>query len=142
LFSKIWRRQKNKEVCMKKGILFALVFLTTTAYAWTLKTGTYDLSGGNTSYGGGAYYGELVIAPQGENYSVIWRTGSRQTQVGIGILQDDILSVAFTDVSNNQFWGVASYRVRPFGELEGRWTAADGQTQKPEYLIWKSYATY
>lgn len=119
-----------------------MLFLATGAYAWTLQTGTYDLSGGNTSWGTGAYHGEVVIAPQGDNYSVIWRVGSRQTQVGIGILQDDILSVAFTDLSNNLFWGVASYRVRPFGELEGKWTSADGQTQKPEFLSWKNYSTY
>jgi hypothetical protein len=126
---------------MKKGMFLAMLFLVTGAYAWTLRTGTYEASGGS-SYGSGVYYGEVVIAPQGDNYSVIWRTGAGQTQVGIGILQDDVLSIGFTDLNNSRFWGVASYRVRPFGELEGRWTASDGQTQKIEYLVWKNHYTY
>jgi hypothetical protein len=128
---------------MKKAIFLVALFmgLVNGAYAWTLKTGTYDLSGGNSSWGS-SYQGEVIIEPQGNNYRVIWLVGTRQTQVGVGILQDDILSVAFTDVSNSTFWGVASYRVGPFGELEGRWTSVDGQTQKPEYLAWKSYSTY
>lgn len=112
------------------------------AYAWTLKTGTYDLSGGNGNWGGTGYHGEVVIAPQGDNYSVIWRVGSKQTQVGIGILQDDILSIAFTDLSNPSFWGVAAYRVGPWGELEGKWSSYDAVTYKPEHLIWKNHYTY
>ncbi len=126
---------------MKNWILLAMLFLNTSAFAWTLKTGTYDLSGGNGTFGGG-YQGEVVIAPQGENYAVIWRVGSQQTQLGVGILKDDVLSVAFTDLSNNSFWGVASYRVKAFGELEGSWTSYNGKTQKPEYLVWKSFSTY
>jgi hypothetical protein len=127
---------------MKKMFFIVMLFLgfVQGAYAWTLQTGTYDLSGGNTSWSG--YRGEVVIAPQGENYSVVWRVGTKQAQIGIGILQDDILSVAFTDLSNNSFWGVASYRVRPFGSLEGVWTSADGTVQKPEYLSWKNYSIY
>lgn len=127
---------------MKKWILLAMLFLSTGAYAWTLKTGTYDLSGGNSTWGGTGYQGEVIIAPQGDNYSVIWRVGSRQTQLGIGILQDDVLSVAFTDLSNSTFWGVASYRVGPWGELEGKWSSYDGQSQKLERLVWKTYSTY
>ena len=127
---------------MKKWILLAMLFFSTGAYAWTLKTGTYDLSGGNSNWGGSGYQGEVIIAPQGDNYTVIWRVGTRQTQLGVGILQDDILSVAFTDLSNSTFWGVASYRVGPWGELEGKWSSYDGQAQKPERLVWKSYSTY
>ena len=126
----------------KMFLLFAFMGLVSGAYAWTLKTGTYDLSGGNNTWGGGGYLGEVVIAPQGDNYSIIWRIGTKQAQVGIGILQDDVLSVAFTDLSNNTFWGVASYRVRPFGDLEGRWSSYDGQTHKSENLTWKNHSTY
>ncbi len=115
--------------------------LTSGAYAWTLKTGTYDLSGGNSSWGSG-YEGEVVIAPQGDNYSVIWRIGSRQAQIGVGILRDDIFSVAFVDASNPSFWGVASYRVNVWGDLEGRWTESDGTISKSEILTWKNYFTY
>lgn len=126
----------------KMFLLMAALLLISSAHAWNLKTGTYALSGGNSSWGGGTYQGEVVIAPQGENYSVIWRIGNRQAQIGIGILQDDVLSVAFTDVSNPAFWGVASFHVKAFGEIEGRWTGYDGTSTKPEYLVWKSYSTY
>lgn len=128
---------------MKKALFLMALFLSLTSsiYAWTLKTGTYDLSGGNNT-GGGGYRGEVIIAPQGDNYKVIWMIGSKQAQVGVGILHNDILSVAFTDVGNPSFWGIASYRVGPWGELEGKWTASDGVTSKPEYLVWKNYYTY
>lgn len=129
-----------------KRLLSLMVFLALSfangAFAWTLKTGTYDLSGGNNNWGVNGYHGQVIIAPQGNNYSVIWRIDGRQTQVGVGILQEDILSVAFTDFSNNGFWGVASYRVRPFGELEGVWTSYSDVIQKPEHLVWQSYSTF
>ncbi len=125
---------------MKKLIL-SLCFVSS-VFAWTLKTGTYDLSGGNSSWLGSGYQGEVVIAPQGDNYQVIWRIGSRQAQIGVGILKDDILSVAFVDASNPAFWGVVSYRVGPWGELEGVWTSSEGVTQKPEYLVWKNSFIY
>lgn len=126
---------------MKKGFFLIAMFLSlaSSAHAWTLKTGTYALSGGNSNWSGSGYQGELTITPQGDNYSVIWRIGNRQAQIGIGILQDDVLSVAFIDAANPSFWGVASYRVKAFGELEGKWSAFDGTTNKPEYLVWKSY---
>jgi hypothetical protein len=129
---------------MKKTAFLLVIFLALTSggYAWTLKTGTYDLSGGNNNWGNSGYHGEVVIAPQGENYSVIWRIGSKQTQIGVGVLQGDVLSVAFTDVANPSFWGVASYRVNAWGELEGKWTSYDGLTSKPEHLLWKNYFTY
>ena len=129
---------------MKKMGFLLVIFLTLAsgAYAWTLKTGTYDLSGGNNNWGNAGYHGEVVIAPQGENYSVIWRIGSKQTQIGVGILQDNVLSVAFTDIANPSFWGVASYRVNAWGELEGTWTSYDGVISKPEHLLWKNYFTY
>lgn len=119
-----------------------LVLMSATVFGWTLNTGTYELSGGNSSRNGTGYQGEVIIAPQGQNYSVIWKVVSRQAQIGVGILKDDILSVSFVDTDNPAFWGVASYRVGPWGELEGTWTSNDGTTQKPEILIWKNSFTY
>lgn len=128
---------------MKKfGLIMAALFLMSSVHAWTLKTGTYTLSGGNDNWASSSYQGEVVIAPQGDNYSVIWRIGNRQAQVGVGILQSDVLSVAFTDVGNPSFWGVASFRVKAFGEIEGKWAGYDSTTTKPEYLVWKNYSTY
>jgi hypothetical protein len=128
----------------KTGFIFACIFLTLVNCAYAsvaLRTGTYQLSGGNSNWGGSAYQGEVIIRQQGENYSLTWRIGSRQAQVGIGILHHDILSVSFFD-SLTQAWGVVSYRIVRDGELEGKWTMFDSYTQKPEYLIWKNYSTY
>lgn len=128
---------------MKKTVFLMALFLSfvSSGYAWILRTGTYDLSGGNNT-GGTGYHGEVIIAPQGDNYKVTWLIGSKQAQVGVGVLHNDILSVAYVDAGNPSLWGVASYRVGPWGELEGRWTAFDGVASKPEYLVWKNYHTY
>ncbi|MES2273594.1 MAG: hypothetical protein V4487_05345 [Chlamydiota bacterium] len=134
---------------MKKTLLsficlFFALFSTAHAYSpysYLLRSGTYQLSGGNTKWNGGAYQGEVVIQPQGENYSVVWFIGSSQAQIGVGILENDILSVAFQDLSNATV-GVVSFRIVADGELEGKWTSLDGYSQKPEYLVWKSYFTY
>lgn len=121
---------------MKK---FMLLFLAcaATGFAYPrLWCGTYQLSGGNTKWSGGAYQGEVTIQPQGENFRVVWQIGSSQKQVGIGILYRDVFSVAYVDALSGA-WGVASYKLVADGELEGRWTFSDGTNQKPEYLIWK-----
>ena len=129
---------------MKKMIFLMAIFLSfaSSSYAWTLKSGTYDVAGGNSDWGGTGYRGEVVIIPQGDTSKVIWRINGQQTQVGIGILQDDVFSVAFTDLSNAAFWGIASYRVGPWGDLEGRWCSFDQATTKPEVLKWRNYNTY
>lgn len=124
----------------KMGFIFGCAFLAfvNTAFASAiLRSGVYQLSGGNSSWGS-SYQGDVIILPQGENYSITWRIGTRQTQVGIGILNQDILSVAYFD-NLTHAWGVASYRIIRDGELEGRWTTYESTIQKPEYLIWKSY---
>jgi hypothetical protein len=127
---------------MRKLFLLCVLFLAVTSYASAaypkLRTGTYLLSGGNTKWADSGYRGEVIIEPQGENYRLIWRIGSAQSQYGVGILYDDILSVAFCDGSNTN-WGVVSYRLVADGELQGRWTSYTGTSQKPEYLIWKGY---
>ena len=126
---------------MKKMIfLFLFCAINCFAYANTrLRTGTYFMSGANSKWSATGYQGEVVIQQQGENYRVTWYVGSSQSQVGIGILNDNILSVSFCDTNNRTFWGVASYRIVGDGELEGRWTSVDGTGQKPEYLAWQHY---
>ena len=123
---------------MKKMFLLCLL-LAASGFAYpSLWPGTYALSGGNSKYGGSGYHGEVTIYPQGDNYRVVWRIGSSQTQVGVGILYEDIFSVAYCDATKN-LWGVVSFRLIRDGELEGRWASFNGTTQQPEYLIWKSY---
>ncbi|MBS0625013.1 MAG: hypothetical protein JSS32_03075 [Verrucomicrobia bacterium] len=126
---------------MKNFLICLFVVCASTAFSWGLKTGTYDLVGYNAN--GSTYYGEVVIAPQGDNYSVTWRVGSNQAQLGVGIHRDwdSVFSVAFADLSKN-FWGVASYKIGVFGELEGAWCGANGSTQGTEILKWRSYSIY
>lgn len=126
---------------MKKTMFLAILFLglTQSVYAWTLKTGTYELRGESRGWNG--YKGEVIIAPHGDVYTVVWLIGSKQAQIGVGILKNDILSVAFSDLTQNAFWGVASYKVGPWGDLEGTWVDYTGSSQKSEYLAWKSYST-
>ncbi len=115
------------------------IFCATVAFAYPrLWTGTYALSGGNSKWGSSAYQGEVTIQPQGENFQVVWKIGAKQSQVGIGILYNGILSVSYTDSSSGD-WGVASFRLVSDGELEGRWTSYSGTSQKPEYLVWKGH---
>ncbi len=128
---------------MKKYcLLFALLFCAGNCFAFypRLWMGTYALNGVNNNWGYVSYQGEVTIQPQGENFSVVWRVGSRQTQVGVGILTGDVLSIAFTDLNaSSGFWGVASFRLVADGELEGTWTTIDGLVQSPEYLVWKGF---
>ena len=120
---------------MKKIFLLLFLAVASTSFAWELKTGTYSLFG--TSPSGSAYHGTVVIAPQGDNYSVTWYIGNTQTQVGVGILRswEDVLCVAFADLSKG-YWGTASYKVGAWGEIEGVWTSSTGYYQGTESLRW------
>ena len=120
---------------MKKAILCCLLFAAAGFAAPKLKTGTYQLSGAYSKWGGDAYEGDVTIYPQGENYVVEWFQRHRKIKEGIGILCNDTLSVAYQDMQG-RFWGVAIYKLKKDGELEGRWTNHSNHSQKPEYLIW------
>ncbi|MDE3045691.1 MAG: hypothetical protein KGJ02_03510 [Verrucomicrobiota bacterium] len=123
---------------MKK--LIASLLFAISAYSYHLPSGTYQLSGSSSRWSNG-YQGEVIIQPQGENYSLRWRIGSSQSQIGIGILNGNVLSVAYLDEATRVF-GVVSYRLVDDGVLEGKWSTIDGTTQKPEFLAWKNYFTF
>lgn len=130
------------KVSMQKVLFSFFLGLANICFAWTLSTGTYELSG--SSADGTPYHGEVVIKRQGNNYRVEWYTGGRSTQIGVGMLDSwsNIFSIAFADASNPKFWGVASYTLNIFGELEGKWTTHDGYSYGVDRLIWKNYSTY
>lgn len=127
---------------MKKTLICLFLGLITTAFPWALKTGTYNLTGSSAN-NGRTYHGQVIIAPQGQNYQVIWKVGNSQTQVGVGIYRDweDVLSVAYLDL-DTRVWGVASFKVGAYGELEGKWTTAEGTNQGTEYLTWQNSFLY
>lgn len=102
-----------------------------------IKPGTYELRGSNTPSGHLDYRGEVTIVPQGENYALIWKIGRSQTQVGVGILHKNILSVSYVDTSRGVS-GVMSFQLLSDDELEGKWAGLNDTIYGREYLIWKN----
>ena len=85
-------------------------------------SGTYSVSG--TNPGVGAYTGKLTITPRGDVYDVSWWI-AKEHYTGVGIVVNDKLSVAYT--GGDRSWiGVASYRQRSDGSLDGRWAVQGG----------------
>lgn len=123
---------------MKKLLTLAIFLLCGNAYALQLKAGTYELVGSNNTSGDVHYRGEVTITPQGNNYGLKWNIGSSQTQVGVGILHNDVLSVAYFDSSGNAF-GVVSFHLISNTELEGKWSPMFGTSFGREHLLWKGY---
>ncbi|HSX03416.1 MAG TPA: hypothetical protein VLG76_01660 [Rhabdochlamydiaceae bacterium] len=119
-----------------KKLMLAMACLIST-YAYALQTGTYELWGSSHPTGEFNYRGEVCIAPQGENYSLFWKIGNSNVQVGVGILRKDVLSVAYHDLSQNTD-GVASFCQISENVLEGKWTGFKSNTYGREYLVWKS----
>ncbi len=104
-----------------------------------LRTGSYALEG----YGGSlsaqpSYRGEVFIAKTGEVYKLEWSIGG-QVQRGVGILEDNILSVGYVDLTGGdiQDAGVVSYRVVKEGKLEGKWSSILAQETGREILTWQ-----
>jgi hypothetical protein len=122
---------------MKKMLLAVICVLCIHAAAHALRTGTYELWGSNHPTGDFNYKGEVYIAPQGDNYALIWKIGSSNVQAGVGILRKDILSVAYHDLSQNTH-GVMCFCQISDSVLEGHWTGFQGTTYGREYLVWKT----
>ena len=100
-----------------------------------LYTGVYTMVGSNPGSERINYEGNVIIDAYGANYIVTWIINNRQTQVGIGILNDHILSVAFYDGKNT---GVVSFSLTSPGELEGTWAEYNSGTYGREWLTLQS----
>jgi len=86
--------------------------------------GSYAVSGTNPG-GSGNYHGTAEVAKTGSTYEIVWNVGRPYT--GTGILNGDVLSVAFRDEKSGLF-GIVTYRVTDNGKvLQGTWCAY-GQT--------------
>ena len=110
----------------------ALVFLcvvvllaSVSAFGKTAFSGTYNVNG--TNPGVGAYKGTLTIVARGDVYDVHWAIAGTQYG-GVGIANGDTLSVAYTG-DDRSWFGVATYRQRPDGSLEGKWAVAGGSAK-------------
>ena len=117
--------------------LLICLFCLLTACAFSVDlAGVYDLVGSNNPLGEKHYIGRVTITPQGTNYRVQWKVG-KQTQKGIGIVHDDIFSVAYHNPKDEEM-GVASYYITPTGNLEGKWAELDDDMHGRELLLFKS----
>lgn len=79
--------------------------------------GGYDVVGTNED--GSPYKGALQIISQGEVYQFRWNAGKQYD--GVGVLNGNVIAVAFTEGSNGQGCGVVSYQILADGTLEGPW---------------------
>ena len=103
----------------------------------SLRPGVYSLEGYNGMQDAKPYLGVVTIVQTGETYQLQWKVGRVQTQKGIGLLENGILSVGYYDLSGRDF-GVVSYRLVQNGRLEGKWAPMGVRSYGTELLIWKS----
>lgn len=122
--------------------LFTCLFNQTFAasygnYNISLTPGTYQMIGSNPNSNIINYRGKVIIKPCGSNYSLIWIIGSNQVQTGVGILKDNILSVAFYDPAKN-LTGVVSFVVKENGQLDGTWASYNSSSFGRELLTYEN----
>lgn len=86
--------------------------------------GTYSCVGDNG--GGKKYKGTVEIAASGDAYEVTWTIG-KDTHIGVGIWENDRLSVSWaTAVNGKVSMGVVVYKRDKDGTLTGKWTEYPG----------------
>lgn len=88
-------------------------------------TGQYQADGDNPR--GGNYTAAVTIAQRGATYVVKWDLPDEE-QVGVGIVEGDLLSVSWV---TNGGAGIAVYKIRSHGDtLVGHWAqmGGDGRT--------------
>lgn len=107
-------------VCLSGFFLWALTLPLEAAEP--IRYGVYKLKGSNPD-GLKKYDGRVVIQREGTNYRVTWFIGPNrnQAQVGIGILEGQVLSVGYMDASGRDF-GVVSLKVVSNKLLKGKWS--------------------
>lgn len=88
-----------------------------------IRFGVYKLKGTNPD-GLKKYEGRIVVQKEGSLYRVTWFIGPErnQAQVGIGILNNGILSIGYMDSSLTDF-GVVSLKVQNSKTLKGSWAS-------------------
>lgn len=127
-----------KQWFLKVSVLFICLFSTSlfaSNYYPPFLTGVYLLEGSNPNSSRINYYGEVEIRPNGNTFIVTWYVGSVQTQTGIGVLRDGVLSVAFYDYSKLQS-GVVSFSMRDSYSLEGVWAVYPSTSVGKEWLTY------
>ena len=79
--------------------------------------GKYNVLGTNPN--GAPYRGALEIIPHGDVYQFRWTAGNQSD--GVGVVNGDVVAVAFASGPNGRGCGVVDYKIRNDGSLVGRW---------------------
>ena len=79
--------------------------------------GSYNVTGTNPN--GAAYRGTLQVIPHGDVYQFRWSAGTEYD--GVGVVNGDVVAVAFAAGANGKGCGVIDYLIRNDGSLAGRW---------------------
>ena len=79
--------------------------------------GKYNITGTNPT--GTIYRGTLQIIEHGDVYQFRWDAGNQYD--GVGVVNGDVVAVAFANGSNGTGCGVVDYKIQNDGSLTGRW---------------------
>src|SRR5574341_710837 len=79
--------------------------------------GRYNIAGTNPS--GTIYRGTLQIIEHGDVYQFRWNAGNQYD--GVGVVNGDVVAVAFANGPNGTGCGVVDYKIQNDGSLIGRW---------------------
>lgn len=102
------------------ALLCILFFARAGAAAEPLE-GVYRLKGSSPgATNAKEYFGKVTIEKSGPLYHLTWFIGASQSQSGVALAENDVLSVAYVDHSGKDF-GVVSYKMISEKKLEGRW---------------------
>ncbi|KKW19282.1 MAG: hypothetical protein UY63_C0017G0059 [Parcubacteria group bacterium GW2011_GWA2_51_10] len=114
-------------------------FFGNASAASEIREGVYRLVG-KGPVSDATYEGEVYIARSGSIYDLEWHIAESQIQRGVGILNGNILSVGYIDITEDQIGdaGAVSYVVTSSEVLDGQWTSILGGYLGEEHLIWMS----
>lgn len=79
--------------------------------------GKYNITGTNPN--GAPYRGTVEVIPHGDVYQFRWNAGNQYD--GVGVVNGDVVAVAFANGPNGRGCGVINYVIRGDGSLLGRW---------------------
>ena len=79
--------------------------------------GNYNIAGTNPT--GTIYRGTLHIIEHGDVYQFRWNAGDQYD--GVGVVNGDVVAVAFANGPNGTGCGVVDYKIQNDGALIGRW---------------------
>lgn len=79
--------------------------------------GKYNITGSNPN--GTIYRGTLQIIEHGDVYQFRWNAGNQYD--GVGVVNGDVVAVAFANGPDGAGCGVVDYKIQNDGSLIGRW---------------------